>query len=44
MLNFFEKNSFILSGDDSKAFILLWRYKKYKFINISLFETKEINF
>ena len=30
MLKFFKKKS----RDDPKTFILLWRYKKYRFINI----------
>ena len=34
MLKYFKKNSFRLSRDDPKTFILLWRYKKYRFINI----------
>ena len=34
MLKFFKKNSFSLSRDDPKTFILPWRYKKYIFINI----------
>ena len=29
MLIFFKKNSFSLSRDDPKTFILLWRYKKH---------------
>ena len=42
MLKFLKKNSFSLSRDDPKTFILLWRYKKCRFIK--LFETKEIIF
>ena len=34
MLKFFKKNSFSLSRDDPKTFILLGRHKKYRFINI----------
>ena len=34
MLKFFKKNSFSLSRGDPKTFILLGRYKKYRFINI----------
>ena len=30
----FQKNNFILFRGDSKTVILLWRYKKYRFINI----------
>ena len=30
----FQKNSFIFSRDGLKTFILLWRDKKYRFINI----------
>ena len=33
-INIFQKNNFILSRDDPKTFILLWRYKEYRFINI----------
>ena len=34
MLKFYQRNNFILFRDDPKTFILLLRYKKYRFINI----------